>query len=171
MALPQDKFREIVFQLLYSKTHGGTGEAELVDLLMRELKVTRKAVKQALERTDAVREVQDELDEKISEISTSFAFDRIHAVEKAILRLGLYELLYDDHIPPKVAISEAMRMARKFSTAEASGFVNALLDTLYKKSEGKAPDAAILERSAEALEQSLAIAKKAGEEAANGSDD
>ncbi len=167
MNLPQAKFREVVFQMLYSKLQGEPGDKEIVDLLMRELKITRKAAKQALERVEAILAKTEELDAAIRQVSTSFEFERIQATEKAVLRLGLYEMLHDEEIPPKVAITEGMRIARKFSSAEASGFVNAILDTLYKKSLGEEIDQAALEESAAALRESEELAEKVGEEKAN----
>ncbi len=127
MSLPPNKFREIVFQALFS-----TGEEEgLVPLLMKERKVTRKAVKQGLERAAAIRAITADLDEVIEKSSASYPIERIQKVELCILRLGAYEILHDEAIPPKVAIDEAVRLTRKFSTREATAFVNAVLDHIY----------------------------------------
>nr|NGX48373.1 hypothetical protein [Chlamydiota bacterium] len=60
-----------------------------------------------------------------------YELERISRIERSILRLGLYELLYTD-LPDKVAITEAIRLTRKFATAEGGAFVNALLDAIYK---------------------------------------
>ncbi len=76
----------------------------------------------------------------------------------------MHTLLIDDGIPPKVALSEAVRLARKFSTAEAGAFVNAVLDALYKKQLGETPDDKALESSAAALAESEDIARQASEE-------
>jgi N utilization substance protein B len=161
MVLPQAKFREVVFQLLYSKIHGNPGDKELIDLIMRELQVTRKAVRQGLERAEEVLEKLKFLDAKITEVSTSFSFERIQAVEKTLLRLGVYEVLVDDEVPPKVAITEAMRLARKFSTNEAACFVNALLDAIYKESLGEEVDTVNLESTTKALSESEELAERA----------
>ena len=73
----------------------------------------------------------------IRKTAVSYAFERIQSVERNVLRLGVFEMLYDSSIPPKVAISEAMRLSRKFSNPESSHFINALLDHLYKLSSGE----------------------------------
>lgn len=135
MSISQKKIRELVFQLLYAKDVGDSDSSAMVPLLMKEHLLTRKTVLQAQQRAEAVFAKKKELDKEIEAVSTSYELDRIHSVERNILRLGLFELKYDEEIPPKVAISEAIRLTTKFSTPEGATFVNALLDTLWKKLE------------------------------------
>ncbi len=131
MSLPLPKFREVVFQLLYAQVVGGAEPEHLIELLSAELEISSTFVRQAQVRVEKVLALKDEIDRLIGETSRDYSLDRIQTVEQNIIRLGVYELLHDDDIPPKVAISEAIRLAKKFSTAEASMFVNALLDQLY----------------------------------------
>ena len=140
MALPLHKFREIVFQLLYSQTIGTPDETLMIDLIMGELAVSKKNVRLAQEKVHLIQENLPEIDRLISSVSTSYDFERIQTVTKNILRLGIFELFYDELIPPKVAIAEAIRLSRKFNTPESASFVNALLDHLYKKSLGEEGD-------------------------------
>ncbi len=140
MSLSLQKMREIVFQFLYSYDLGLTEPDQLMQLLMKELSVTKKNVKIAEERARKVFELCPTLDEKIGSTSQEYSFERIYLVERNILRLGLYEIEYDDEIPPKVAISEALRLAKKFSTPESTAFVNAILDHLnQEQNEGTLP--------------------------------
>ncbi len=74
----------------------------------------------------------EEIDALITRFSLSYQFDRIARVEKNVLRLGVYELCFSESMPPKVAIAEAIRLTRKFSTAESSSFVNAVLDAVFQ---------------------------------------
>ncbi len=69
----------------------------------------------------------------IAQTAFGYEFDRIPHVERAVLRLGIYELYFSNEVPPKVAISEAVRLAKKFATIESSRFINGILDALYKK--------------------------------------
>lgn len=161
MAVPQQKLREISFQLLYSKDIGKSDEKEMVPLLMKELAVTRKAVESAQEKVHLIEAVLEELDTMIAEASFSYAFERIQTVERNILRLGVFELFFDDKIPAKVAISEAIRLTRKFGTPESAGFVNAILDTLYKASRGEEVDVQQIVESAEKMTQSESTAENA----------
>lgn len=153
MALPQQKFREVVFQVLYSLDMGEPDEAELIILVMKELSVTKKTVRIALERALEVKKKQIEIDEMIRKAAFSYAFERIQSVERNVLRLGVFEMLFDDSIPPKVAIAEAIRLSRKFSNPESSLFVNALMDNLYKLSMGEKVDSEKLSENLEILDQ------------------
>jgi N utilization substance protein B len=72
------------------------------------------------------------LDEWIAGNAKNWRLERISAIDRAILRLALHELRATD-TPPKVVINEAVELAKKFSSEEAGGFVNGMLDT-YRKS-------------------------------------
>lgn len=67
------------------------------------------------------------LDAKISEISDGWQIGRLGKPELAILRLALYEMLYDEEVPFRVAINEAVELAKKYCNPDASGFINAVL--------------------------------------------
>ena len=69
----------------------------------------------------------DEIDKKISEVSKGWSIDRIGKVELAILRLAVYEIVYDDSIPTSVAINEAVELAKKFGPEESYSVVNGIL--------------------------------------------
>lgn len=155
MSLPQQKFREIVFQLLYSHDMARATENDMIPLLMGELSVTKKAVRTAQERTQVIITKQNEIDQLISEASHAYNFERIPSVERNILRLGIFEMLFDEDIPAKVAIAEAIRLARKFGTPESASFVNAILDNLYKKSTGQATNTSDLDKAIEELDKSI----------------
>lgn len=125
MALPPQKFREIVFQILFSSDFLDLETEQTALMLMNELKVTRKAVLEANSIVKKIREKLPYIDEKISLYSTDYAFERISRVEKTILRLGMYEF---EELPPLIVIAEAIRLTRKFGTPESAQFVNAILD-------------------------------------------
>lgn len=162
MALPPQKFREIVFQILYSDELSQSTEDELVPFLMKQLTVTKLSVHKAYERAQQVVSKEKEIDGLIKKASKSYNFERIHPVEKNILRLGIYELFFDDSIPPKVAIAEGIRLGKKFATPESTSFINAVLDSLYQESlglpvESERVDAAFQEQQAseEAMRQAV----------------
>jgi N utilization substance protein B len=131
MALPPQKFRELVFLILYSTDFTEGEPEETTSMLMAELKVAKSHCLQAAVRSAEIRSRLSELDEKIREVSTEYSFERISSVEKAILRLGSFEMLFDPSIPPLVALAEAIRLTRKFGTPESAHFVNAILDRMY----------------------------------------
>lgn len=147
MALPPKKMREVVFQLLYSHDTGRSEEQSSVALLMKELQMTRSCVYQAMVKATSIHQNLQEIDAAISEAVHSYAFERIQSVERNILRLAIFELKIDKTVPPKVAITEAMRLARKFSTPESANFVNAILDNIYKGMLGETPELETIEKS------------------------
>lgn len=153
MSLSPQKFREMVFQLLYSQDIAQPESSLMIELMMGELTVSKKNARLAQERVEKVQAHIQEIDSLISGVSTSYDFHRIQTVTKNILRLGVYELLFDDQIPPKVAIAEAIRLSRKFCTPESASFVNALLDHLYQKSLGKQIDPEKISEQSQALLQ------------------
>lgn len=77
-----------------------------------------------------VRDHDEEIREFIETYARDWSFDRMPAVDRAVLRLGAWELLYNDEVPDAVAISEAVGLARVLSTNESPKFVNGLLDKL-----------------------------------------
>ncbi len=69
-----------------------------------------------------------EIDAKIRTLADNWDFERLAVVDRNILRLAVYEMLFRPEIPPVVSINEAIEIAKKFSTAESGKFVNGLLD-------------------------------------------
>jgi len=76
-----------------------------------------------------------EVDRLLKKISANWVPDRMAIIDKNILRLGICELLFDSTTPPKVAINEAVEIAKKFGTEESPDFINGILDKVYKDSK------------------------------------
>jgi transcription antitermination factor nusB len=72
----------------------------------------------------------EEIREFVETYARDWSFERMPAVDRAVLRIGTWELLYNDEVPDAVAISEAVGLARVLSTNESPKFVNGLLDKL-----------------------------------------
>jgi N utilization substance protein B len=136
MALPIQKLREIVFHLLYSNDFEALNE-DVIPFLMQHHQVTKKSLYKAQDIVNELKKYRAEIDKSIVAHSKEYEFDRIPRVEKNLLRLGIFEMIYSKDVPPKVAISEAIRLARKFATAESAQFVNAVLDSIYQINEVK----------------------------------
>ena len=71
-----------------------------------------------------------EIDLKISQYASNWNINRMSVVDRNILRLGCFELLFCEDIPPKVTINEAVELAKKYSGIEAGKFVNGILDKI-----------------------------------------
>jgi N utilization substance protein B len=82
-----------------------------------------------------------EIDRQIREAAANWSFERIGAIDKNILRLGLAELLYLRETPPKTAINEAIELAREYSAEESTKFINGILDAIYRREQGSPPPA------------------------------
>lgn len=72
------------------------------------------------------------LDEQIKKVTENWDLDRIAAVDRNVLRLAIYEMIFRDDVPPVVSINEAIEIAKKFSTKESGKFVNGILDRIRK---------------------------------------
>lgn len=84
-------------------------------------------------RFDRIMELLPEIDAKIDGAAKGWSISRIGKVELSILRLGVYEMLYDDDIPVGVAIDEAVELSKKFGQDSSGPFVNGILASLVKK--------------------------------------
>ncbi|NBO23757.1 MAG: transcription antitermination factor NusB [Chlamydiae bacterium] len=129
--LPRAKFRELVFLILYGLDHHDQEIDNLIDSLYDQVKVSKRHLKDAAGVVNELLQVKPQIDELISSVSTEYAIDRICKVELNLIRLAIYEMMKQE-IPPACVISEAVRLARKFSTNESSKYVNAILDQYAK---------------------------------------
>ncbi|WP_035749144.1 transcription antitermination factor NusB [Arthrobacter sp. 35W] len=81
---------------------------------------------------EGVTEMQETIDEFLQTYSQGWTLDRMPAVDRIILRIGAWELLYNDDVPDGVAVSEAVELAKMLSTDESPQFINGLLGRLQQ---------------------------------------
>ena len=79
-------------------------------------------------------ENNDDLDKLIISKSSNWDISRIAVIDRLIIRLALTEMIYFEEIPPKVSIVEAVEISKEYSTDDSAGFINGILDSIYKKS-------------------------------------
>ncbi|MFA4983837.1 MAG: transcription antitermination factor NusB [Candidatus Omnitrophota bacterium] len=130
--------REFALQLLYQIDISGDKDcdAALNNLWERQEKDTAADVKDfAAELFRGVVANLKEIDSRIAQYASNWQIGRMAVVDRNILRLASYELIFRDDIPPKVSINEAIELAKKYSGPEAAKFVNGILDKV--KSEKK----------------------------------
>jgi N utilization substance protein B len=86
---------------------------------------------------DGIIEHSQEIDNVIEKAAPEWPIAQIAIIDRNVLRIGLYELLYSDkeEVPPKVAINEAIELAKNFSGQTSGKFVNGVLGTVYKQIE------------------------------------
>lgn len=75
----------------------------------------------------------DAIDRKITDYATNWQIRRMAVIDRNIMRMGVYELMYAVDIPPKVAINEAVDLAKKYGDSESGKFVNGILDKIHKQ--------------------------------------
>jgi len=80
-----------------------------------------------------VKANQAPIDRTIAECTEHWDLDRMAVVDRNILRLGVWELRWSTDVPPKVAINEAIEIAKKFGTRESSRFINGILDRVHRE--------------------------------------
>ncbi len=82
---------------------------------------------------EGVLKEREDIDAKIAPIAPDWPIDQIARVDRNILRIGMFELLYQEHVvPPKVVINEAVELAKAFGSDNSSKFVNGVLGTAYR---------------------------------------
>ena len=85
-----------------------------------------------------VTQRETELDEELRPLAPEWPLEQIARMDRAVLRIGLYELKYEDDVPPKVVINEAVELAKAFGGDNSSKFINGVLGTALKKIEAAA---------------------------------
>lgn len=91
--------------------------------------------KQVRQLVSGVLEHRDALDPVIAEAAPARALDEQAAIERNVLRLAAYELLYDPKVPPRVSINEAVELAKRFGGENSGKFTNGVLRTIYERRE------------------------------------
>ena len=131
--------RIVALQTLYEyefRVQSEDPQVNLEEILSRNLSRYESAIDDTDFVADLVKgviEATPELDGKIQPIAPEWPIEQIARVDRAVLRLGLYELLYKaDTVPPKVAINEAVELAKAFGSDNSSKFVNGVLGTAYR---------------------------------------
>jgi len=126
------EIREHIFLMLFRKDFYNTDELnEQIKFYLEELE--KSSVEEnayLMERFQAVVDKLEEIDAILSETSTGWKLNRMGKVDLTILRLAVYEMQYDEEIPIKVAINEAVELAKKFGGDDSPAFVNGVLAKL-----------------------------------------
>lgn len=81
-----------------------------------------------------------EADELIVKAAPEWPLEQISAIDKTILRIAIFELLYSNEVPPKVAINEAVELGKTFGGENSSKFINGVLGTIYRQSAKYNPE-------------------------------
>jgi N utilization substance protein B len=144
--------RIVALQTLYEyefRLQAGDTFVDADEVLTRNL----ERYETAIDDTDFVKDLvtgvvqeQPGLDAKIQPIAPEWPIEQISRIDRTVLRLGLYELLFrGDKVPPKVAINEAVELAKAFGSDNSSKFINGVLGTAFRTLVEEKPDNASAE--------------------------
>jgi N utilization substance protein B len=130
------KSREFAMQMLFQWDMSPQDFAKLETKFWKSAKAADKTRAFANKLFEGAAKDVAALDEIIVKHCENWRFERLAAIDRAVLRLAIYEMRLAD-TPPKVVLNEAVDLAKKFSSEEAGGFVNGILDAFHKSLENK----------------------------------
>ncbi|MBI3821618.1 MAG: transcription antitermination factor NusB [Planctomycetes bacterium] len=126
--------REVALQLLYQREHNPKIDRAELERFAGERLREESIRKFCLFLFDGVVEKLAEIDAKIAAAAENWRIPRMPPVDRNILRLGAYELLFMQDTPAAVAFDEAIELARRYGSGDSSAFVNGVLDRLRRES-------------------------------------
>jgi transcription antitermination factor NusB len=131
--------REYALQILYSIDISKTEPAERMEMFWDNTEEDDTEIKKFANMiVRGVMKHHDKIDELISKYATNWDIARMAVIDRNILRLATFELLFADDIPPKVSINEAIDIAKRFGDKDSGSFVNGILDKIHKTESKKA---------------------------------
>ena len=133
--------RELAIQVLFHLEYNSGDPDEVFNLVCENFAPSKSCQAFSRELVLGICERRDELDELIRASSQHWRLERMSRVDRAILRLGAFEILVMQDIPSKVSIDEAVELGKTYGTKESGGFINGILDNIYNqlKQEGLLP--------------------------------
>lgn len=118
--------RERILKLLFQKDFRSISLSEL----LAEQPVDDPYVREVVQGLESK---QGEIDKLITEKAEGWRLERLHSVDRNILRLAIYELCYREDVPPEVVINEAVELAKKYGGEHSPIFINGILDRIWKE--------------------------------------
>lgn len=131
--MKRSEIRENIFKLVFCGDFHACDElsGQVESYFEEELpEISEEEHAYIADKFDKIKNHVTEIDAKINEVAKGWKTDRMGKAELAILRLAVYEMLYDEDVPVKVAINEAVELAKKFGGDDSPAFVNGILAKL-----------------------------------------
>ncbi len=130
--MKRSEIRENIFKLVFcGEFHSGEEVAGQVESYFEDMsEMTEEEHAHMVEKFNRIKEQIDVIDEKINSVAKGWKTGRMGKAELAILRVAVYEMLFDEEVPVKVAINEAVELAKKFGGDDSPAFVNGILAKL-----------------------------------------
>ena len=131
------KAREVALQVLYELDVQMIGLGEAIDLFWANFEASEEARKFSSLLIEGAWNNREQIDSLISDSSENWTIARMSRVDKSILRMAVYELLFFRDIPPKVTLNEAIDLGKVYGSENSGAFINGILDALYGKLRNK----------------------------------
>ncbi|MBM4072855.1 MAG: transcription antitermination factor NusB [Planctomycetes bacterium] len=133
----RSRAREVALQLLFQRDHNPFLDRPALVGFARNRLGEPALVEFCLQLYDGVLAHQEEIDQRLSASAENWRLPRMAAVDRNVLRVGAFEVLFFPETPSAVAFDEAIELARRYGTAESSAFVNGVLDRLRREATGE----------------------------------
>lgn len=127
--------RSIAMQALFEWDFKGQPDDVLPAIMDRDLKEFGPGLDETEFAKEIIKEVKEhmsEIDGVITKYAPQWPIDQITIIDRNVLRIGIYELKFNKQVPPKVAINEAIELAKNFGGPSSGRFVNGVLGAIYK---------------------------------------
>ncbi|MCD6583847.1 MAG: transcription antitermination factor NusB [Candidatus Omnitrophica bacterium] len=133
----RSKAREIALCILYQMEITKKKVVELLNTYLESYPQKQEVIDFSRILVGGVEKSLSSIDSIIKKYARNWEIERMAVIDRNILRLGIFELLYLEDIPPKVSINEAIELAKRFGDKDSSRFVNGILDRIYKEESRK----------------------------------
>lgn len=124
--------RKAAFQLIYEMDLNGASAAQVLSRSWKSLKKENTPDTYTEKIVRGVEEKKETIDQKITETSHHWRLERMPVVDRSLLRLAVYELLFIEDVPKRVTLDEAIELAKEFGDSGSSTFINGILDPVAK---------------------------------------
>jgi transcription antitermination factor NusB len=125
------KARELVTQILFHMEYNPGNPDKSFELICENFNAPKSLMAFSKDLVQGVYENLNQLDKLIKKASKNWRLERMSRVDRSIIRLGVYEMLFKDDIPHKVSIDEAVELGKRYGTEESGAFINGVLDNIY----------------------------------------
>lgn len=129
------KARESALQILFQLEFNYSKVEKTISQFWKEIKAAENIRDYSVWLVKGILTHQKEIDDLIQSISDHWRISRMAIVDRNILRIAVFELLFEKNVAPAIVINEAIEIAKKYSTEDAAAFVNGILDGIRKKME------------------------------------
>lgn len=134
---PRRQAREMILQALYAQDITRETPDKIINDIINRYNPEKDVVEFITSLFNIIIEKKEWTESIISRFLENWDFDRVARLDKLILRLAICELYFQNDVPGKVSIAEAIEIAKQYSTEESSSFVNGILDSVYKQYKQK----------------------------------